>query len=118
MVGQVIDLVFVEMLVKVEGFGFGFEVGVVDFVEEFVGEDSLDMMEDIDSMERIFHEYFSFLEPKFEFEIEIEDKVVAKNSNLEGAHIHLVVKTIICCPCQGLLKTKQRDSVGFEIVSS
>lgn len=83
MVGQVTDLVFVETAVKVEGFGF--EVGVVDFVEEFVGEDSLDIMEDIDSMERIFHKYSAFLEPKVEFEIEIEAKVVAKNSNLRGA---------------------------------
>jgi len=83
MVGPVTDLVFVEMVVDVEGFGF--EVRVVDFVEEFVGEDSLDMMEDIDRMERIFHKDFAFLEPKVEFEIEIEAKVAAKNYNLEGA---------------------------------
>lgn len=70
------------MAVKVEGFGF--EVRVVDFVEEFVGEDSVDMMEDIDSMERIFHKDSTFLEPKVEFEIEIEAKIVAKYSNLEG----------------------------------
>lgn len=70
------------MAVKVEGFGF--EVGATDFVEEFVGEDSLDMMEDIDSMERMFHKDFAFLEPKLEFEIEIEAKVATKNSNLEG----------------------------------
>ena len=82
MVGQVTDLVYVQMAVKVEGFGF--EVGAVDFVEEFAGEDSLDMMEDIDSMERIFHKDSVLLEPKVEFEIEIEAKVVVKNSNLEG----------------------------------
>ena len=96
MVGQVADLVSAEMVVRVEDFGFvvemvvkvegfGFEVGAVDFVEEFVGEDSLDMMEDIDSMERIFHKDFGFLEPKFRFETEIEAKVVANNSNLEGS---------------------------------
>lgn len=83
MVGEVTDLVFVEMAVKVEGFSF--EVGAVDFVEEFVGEDSLDMMEDIDCMERIFHKDFAFLEPKVEFDITIESKVAANNSNLEGA---------------------------------
>jgi len=82
MVGQVTDLVFVEMTMKVEGFGF--EVGAIDFVEEFVGEDSLDMMEDVDNMERIIHKDFAFLEPKVEFEIEIEAKFVAKSSNLEG----------------------------------
>ena len=82
MVGQVTDLVFVEMAVKVGGFGF--EVRAVDFVEEFVEEDSLDMMEDIDSMEIIFHKDYAFLEPKVEFEIEIEANVSAKNSNLEG----------------------------------
>lgn len=83
MVGQVTDLVCVEMAMKVEGFGF--EVGAIDFVEEFVGEDSLDMMEDIDSMERIFHKDFAFLEPKVKFETEIDTKIVAKNSSLEGA---------------------------------
>jgi len=61
-----------------------FEVGAVDFVEEFFGEDSLDMMEDIDSIERIFHKDFSFLEPKVEIEIETEAKVATKNSNLVG----------------------------------
>ena len=61
MARQVVGLVFVGMVMNVVGFGFG--VGVVDFVEEFVGEDSLDMMEDIDSIERIFHRDFSFLEP-------------------------------------------------------
>ena len=59
---------------------FGLEV--VDFVEEFVGEDNLDMMEDIDSTEKIFHMDFAFLELKVEIEIEIGAKVVAKNSNL------------------------------------
>jgi len=83
MVGQVTDLVSVGMVVKVEAFDF--EVGTFDFVEEFVGEDNLDMTEDIDSIERIFHREFSLLEPKVEIEIEIEAKVAAKNSNLVGA---------------------------------
>ena len=63
------------MVVKVVDFGFG--VGVVDFVEEFVGEDSLDRMEDIGSIESIYHRDFSFLVPK----VEVGTKVVAKNSN-------------------------------------
>ena len=72
MVGQVADLVFVGMTMKVVYFGFG--VGVVDFVEEFVGDD-------IDITEKIFHRDFSFLEPK----VEIEAKVAAKNSSFVGA---------------------------------
>lgn len=82
MVGQVTDLVSVGMVVKVEDFGF--QVGAIDFVEEFVGEDNLDMMEDIDSIKRIFHRDFAFLELKVEIEIEIEAKVATKNSNLVG----------------------------------
>ena len=35
---------------RVVDFGFGLEV--VDFFEEFVGEDNLDMMEDIDITEK------------------------------------------------------------------
>ena len=68
---------------KVVDFCFG--IGVGDFVEEFVGEDNLDMMEDIDNTERIFHMDFAFLEPKVEIEIEVEAKVVANNSNFVGA---------------------------------
>ena len=101
MVGQVADLVSVEMVVRVEDFGFevevvgfvvemvvkvegsDFEVVAADFVLEFAGADNSDMMEDIDNIEKIFHKDFVFLEPKVE--VEVEAKVVAKNSNLVGA---------------------------------
>ena len=83
LVGQVIDLVSKGMVLRVVDLGFGLEV--VDFVEESVGEDNLDMMEDIDSTEKIFHMDFSFLEPKVQIEIEIGAKVAAKNSSLVGA---------------------------------
>jgi len=85
MVGQVADLVSAEMTVRVEDFGFvvkfvvdfvvemamkiegsNFEVVVFYFVVECVGEDTSDMMEDIDN-------------------VEVEAKVAAKNSNLVGA---------------------------------
>ena len=84
MVGHVADLVFEGMVVRVVDFGFCFGVGVIDFVEEFVGEDNLDMMEDIDSTEKIFHMGFAKLEPKVEIDIDIGAKVVAKNFNLVG----------------------------------
>ena len=83
MARQVTDLVSEGMAVRVVDLGFGLEV--VDFVEEFVGEDSLDRMEDIVSIGRIFHRDFAFLEPKVEIEIKIEAKVDAKNSSLVGA---------------------------------
>ena len=83
MVRQVDDFVFVEMVVRVLDLCFGSKV--VDFVEEFAGEDNLDTMEDIDSTEKIFHMDSAYLEPKIEIEIEIGAKVAAENSNLVGA---------------------------------
>lgn len=110
MVGQVADLVFAEMVVRVEDFYFeveiasfvaefvmgmvvkvedsDFEVVATDFVMEFVVEDNSNMMEDIDNINKIFHKDFVFLEPNFEIEIEIEveveAKVFANNSNFVG----------------------------------
>jgi len=95
MVGQVADLVFAEMVVRVEDFGFvvemvmkvegsNFEVVATDFVVECVGEDNFDMMEDIDNIEKISHKDFVLLEPKVEIEIEVEARVTTKNSNLVG----------------------------------
>lgn len=48
------------------------------------GEDNSDKMEDIDNIEQISHKDFVPLVPtiKFDIEIEVEAKVVAKNSNL------------------------------------
>jgi len=109
MVGQVANLVFAEMVVRVEDFGFevevagfvvefvvemvvkvegsNFEVVATDFVVEFVGEDNFDMMEDIDNIEKIFHKDFVLLEPKvnIEIQVEVEAKVAANNSNLVEA---------------------------------
>ena len=75
--------------------GFDFEVVVIDFVLECVGEDNSDMVEDIDNIEKISHKDFVLLVPiveieieveaKFEIAIEVEDKIAAKNSNLVGA---------------------------------
>ena len=101
MVGLVVDLVFVEMEVRVEDFdfvvevvvemamkgeGFDLEVVVVDFSAVFVGEDSSDKMGDIDN-EQISHKDFVPLVPMVEIdtEFEVEAKVVAKNSSLAGA---------------------------------
>ena len=102
MVGLVVDLVFVEMEVRVEDFdfvvevvvemamkgeGFDLEVVVVDFAADFVGEDSSDKMEDTDNIEQICHKYFVPLVPMVEIDtdFEVEAKVSAKNSNLVGA---------------------------------
>ena len=52
-----------------------------DFVEDFVEEGNLDMV-DIDSTESIFHRDFVPLVPKLEIDFKIGAKVVAKNSNL------------------------------------
>ena len=97
MVGQVADLVSVEMIVRVEDFGFvvevvvemvmkvedsDFEVVAVDFVVECVGEDNSDMMEDIDNIEKISHKDFVLLVPKVEIEVEVN--VSTTNSNLVG----------------------------------
>lgn len=79
-VGFVVEFV-VGMVVKVKDSYF--EVVAIDFVVKFVGKDNSNMMEDIDSIEKIFHKDFVFLEPKVE--IEIEAKIAAKNSNLVGA---------------------------------
>jgi len=95
MVGQVADFIFVEMVVRVEYFGFvvemiikleryDFEVVAVDFVVECVGKDNSDMTEDIDNIEKISHKEFALLKPKVEIEIEVEAKVAAKDSNFVG----------------------------------
>ena len=93
MVGQVADLVYAEMVVKVGDFGFVVEIVVervmkvegYDFVADCVGEDNVDMMEDIDNIEKISHKDFVLLVPTVEIEIEVEAKVASKNSNLVGA---------------------------------
>ena len=61
----------------------GFDLEVVDFVAGFMGEDSPDKMEDIDNIEKISHKDFVPLVPMIEIDtdFEVEDKVVAKNSN-------------------------------------
>ena len=101
---KVADLVFAEMAVRVEDFGFvveffvdfvvemvmkvegfDFEVIVADFVVEYVGEDNSNMMEDIDIIEKISLMDFVLLVPMVEIEIEVEAKVSTKNSNLVGA---------------------------------
>ena len=60
-----------------------FEGSVEDFVENFVEEGNVDMV-DIDSTESIFHRDFMLLVPKFEIDFGIGAKVAAKNSNLVG----------------------------------
>lgn len=76
--------VVVEIVMKVDGFDL--EVVVADFAANFVGEDSSDKMEDIDNIEQISHKDFLLLVPMIEIDtkIEVEAKVVAKNSNLVG----------------------------------
>eukprot|EP00253_Pinus_taeda_P029074 PITA_29074 len=84
---QVADLVFVEMTVRVEDFGFVVEVVVeiamkvegsdfefmaIDFVAEYVVEDNSDMMEDIGNIEKISHKGFVLLVPTVKSEIEVE----------------------------------------------
>jgi len=100
----IVDLVFVEMEVRVEDFDFvvevvvememkgeGFDLEVM--ATNFVGEDSSDKMEDIDNIEKISHKDFVPLVPIVEIdtEIEVEAKVAANNSNLVG-----VVNTLDC----------------------
>ena len=106
MVEHVAELVFAEMTIRVEDFGFvvemvmkvesyDFEVVVAYFFVEFVGKDNSNMMEDIGNIEKISHKDFVLIVPtieieievetKVEIEIEIEAKVAAKNSNLVGA---------------------------------
>ena len=86
--GQVTSLIFEEMAMEVEDFGSDFEV--VDSAEDFVEEENLDMMDnmdkmvDIDNTERTYHKDFVLLEPNIEIDFEIGAKVVAKNSNLVG----------------------------------
>ena len=81
LVGQVTDLIFEEMVMEVVDFDF------VDSAEDFVEEESLDMMDmmdkmvDIDNTGRTFHKDFVLLEPKVEIDFEIGAKVVAKSSN-------------------------------------
>ena len=76
--------VVVEMEMKVEGSDF--EVVAIDFVADFVGEDNFDRMEDIDNIEQISSKDFVPLVSTVEIdtEIEVEAKVVAKNSSLVG----------------------------------
>ena len=85
---QVIDFIFEEMVMEVVDFDFDFDV--VDSVEDFFEEESLDMMDimdkrvDIDNIGRTFHMDFVFLVPKVEIDFGIGAKVVAKSSNLVG----------------------------------
>ena len=76
-VGKVVDLVFVEMVTKVVDSG----AGVVDFV----GEDSLDRMEDIGSIENIYHKDFSFLVSKVEVETRVSAMELMNSSYFVGA---------------------------------
>ena len=60
---------------------------VEGFVEDFVEEGNLDMVDrmvDIDNTGGIFHRDFVLLVPKFEIDFGIGAKVAAKNSNLVG----------------------------------
>ena len=81
-VGQVTDIFSEEMVMEVVDFDV---VDFEDFVENFVEEGNVDMVDrmvDIDSTESIFHRDFVLLVPKFEIDFEIGAKVAAKNSNL------------------------------------
>ena len=83
-VGQVTDFLFEEMVMEVVDFDV---VDFEDFVEDFVEEGNLDMVDkmvDIDSTKSIFHRDFVLLVPKFEIDFGIGAKVAAKNSNLVG----------------------------------
>ena len=93
MVGQVADLVFVEMELRVEDFDLVAEMGMkvegfdLEVAADFVGEDNSDKMEDIGNIGQISHKDFVPLVLMIEIdtEIEVEAKVAAKNSNLVGA---------------------------------
>ena len=83
-VGQAIDLFSKEMVMEVVDF---YVVDFEDFVENFVEEGNVDMVDrmvDIGNTESIFHRDFVLLAPKFVIDFEIGAKVAAKNSNLVG----------------------------------
>ena len=85
-VGQTTDLFYEEMVMAVMNFDVvDFDDSVEDFVENFVEEGNVDMVDrmvDIDNIESIFHRYFVLLVPKFVIDFEIGAKVAAKNSSL------------------------------------
>ena len=87
-VEQATDLIYEEMVMEVVDFDVvDFEDSVEDFVENFVEEGNVDMVDrmvDTDSTESIFHRDFVNLVPKLEIDFEIGAKVAAKNSNLVG----------------------------------
>jgi len=95
MVEHVTDLIFVEMEVRVEDFDLVVEISIkvegfdlelaVDFVADFLREDSSHKMEDIDNIEQISHKDFVPFVPRVEIDTEIEAKVATKNSSLVGA---------------------------------
>ena len=81
-VGQATDLFSEEMVMEVVDFDV---VDFEDFVENFVEEGNVDMVDrmvDIGNTESIFHRYFVLLAPRFVIDFEIGAKVAAKNSNL------------------------------------
>ena len=82
--------------------GSDFEVVAVDFVVNFMVEDNSNRMEDIDNIEQMSHNDFVLLVPKveidIEIEVEVEAKVAAKNSNLVGLKVNLIVKSLILWP--------------------
>ena len=90
--GQATDFLFEEMVMEVMDFDFDFDVGfdVLDSAEDFVEEESLNMLDmrdkrvDINNIGRTFHMDFVLLVPKVEIDFEIGSKVVAKSSNLVG----------------------------------
>ena len=81
-----IDFIFEGMVMEVVDFDVvGSNDVVEDFVENFVEEENVDMVDrmvDTDSTESIFHRDFVLLVPKLEIDFEIEAKVAAKNSNM------------------------------------
>ena len=81
-VEQATDLISEEMVKEVVDFDV---VDFEDFVENFVGEENVDMVDrmvDTDSTESIFHRDFVPLVPNLEIDFEIEAKVASENSNL------------------------------------
>ena len=90
MVGQVADLVFVEMEVRVEDFDLVLEV-VEEMEMKVEGFDlevaaDFDKMEDIGNIGQISHKDFVSLVPMVEIDtkIEVKAKVATKNSSLVG----------------------------------
>ena len=81
-VEQATDLISEEMVMGVVDFDV---VDFEDFVENFVEEENVDMVDrmvDIGNTESIFHRDFVLLSPNFVIDFEIGAKVAAKNSNL------------------------------------